>query len=220
MKYISYSLWGDKEIYLVGAVKNLSQTKEIYKDWQMVVYYDHTVPKKTIEELVINGALCIEITSGLYGMFWRFFAADLPDCEYAIFRDCDSRLSMREKLAVDEWIESKKSVHIMRDHPAHRIPYGNNTLGILGGMWGIKGGTIPMTKSIENFTKNKNLNYGSDQTFLKQIYSSFYDDSFTHDEFFGGNPFPLPRENYRFVGERMNPDDNPTTEDWKVFLYK
>jgi len=118
MKYISYSLWGDKEIYLVGAKKNLLQTKEFYPDWQMVLYYDQTVPQNIIQDLTNNGALCIEITSGLYGMFWRFFAADLPDCEYAIFRDCDSRLSLREKLAVDEWIQSKKSVHIMRDHPA------------------------------------------------------------------------------------------------------
>ena len=29
MNYVSYSLWGDKEIYLVGALKNLDQVKEI-----------------------------------------------------------------------------------------------------------------------------------------------------------------------------------------------
>lgn len=40
MNYVSYSLWGDKEIYLVGALKNLDQVKEIYPGWTMVLYYD------------------------------------------------------------------------------------------------------------------------------------------------------------------------------------
>ena len=157
MKYVSYSLWGDNPIYGVGAIKNMHQVKEIYPDWQMVVYYDNTVPENYIKELTDGGVICIDVTGESYGMFWRFFTADLPDCEYVIFRDCDSRLSVREKMAVDEWIQSKKSIHVMRDHPAHRIPYGNNSLGILGGMWGIKGNVLPMKQSILRFSKDKNL---------------------------------------------------------------
>jgi hypothetical protein len=53
MKYLSFSLWGDKPIYNVGAIRNAELWKTIYSDWQMVVYYDNTVPKETIDKLKI-----------------------------------------------------------------------------------------------------------------------------------------------------------------------
>ena len=102
----------------------------------------------------------------------------------------------------------------MRYHPAHQIPYGNNGLGILGGMWGIKGNTIPMKDSIENFSKNKTMGYGIDQTFLKTIYNVFENDRCTHDDFFEKKPFPIKRENGRFIGERMNVNDEPLNNDY------
>jgi hypothetical protein len=52
MKYLSFSLWGDKPIYNVGAIRNAELWKNIYPDWQMVVFYDQTVPKETINELI------------------------------------------------------------------------------------------------------------------------------------------------------------------------
>ena len=36
-----------------------------------------------------------------------------------LMRNLDSRLSIREKLAVDEWVSSGKRFHVMRDHPSH-----------------------------------------------------------------------------------------------------
>jgi len=181
----------------------------------MIVYYDNSVPLKTIEELKKNNVTLINVTDFEYGCFWRFFASDISNCEYVIFRDTDSRISMREKYAVDEWIKSGKSLHVMRDHPAHGIPYGNNKLGILAGMWGIKGNVIPITEMVKKFVINKQNVYGIDQTFLKLIYSIFENDKTTHDEFFEKKPFPFPRNSFRFVGERINIDEKPTSEDWK-----
>jgi len=219
MKYISFSLWGDKPIYNVGAIKNGELCKQIYPEWKMVVYFDNTVPKTTIEKLKTLNVLTIDITDkNIYGMFWRFFAVDLPDSEYSIFRDCDSRITIREKMAVDEWIKSNKTLHVMRDHPAHGIPYGNDSLGILGGMWGIKSNKIPLTKMINEFTKNKNLTYGSDQTFLKKIYDIFEKDRCTHDDFFEKHPFPIKREYGRFIGERIDENDKPVGDDYKLIL--
>lgn len=219
MKYVSFSLWGDKEIYNVGAIKNAELVKSIYEGWQMIVYYDKTVPYKTISELKEMGVVVEDVSEmNLYGMFWRFLVADKEDCEYAIFRDTDSRLSIREKSAVDDWLKSKKTIHVMRDHPAHGIPFGNNKLGILGGMWGIKGNQIPMTEMIKKFPKSNETIYGSDQTFLKIIYSIFQDDRCTHDDFFEKKPFPIKRENGRFIGERIDVNDKPVTEDYKILL--
>ena len=219
MKYLSFSLWGDKPIYNVGAIKNAELWKTIYTDWQMVVYYDKTVPSDTINKLNDLDVLTIDVTEkNLYGMFWRFLAVDLPESEYCVFRDTDSRITVREKMAVDEWIDSKKSIHVMRDQPAHGIPDGNDRLGILGGMWGIKSKVVPLVEMIENFTTGKNLSYGSDQTFLGTIYSRFENDRTTHDNFFEKKPFPIDREYGRFVGDRIDEHDNPVGEDYKYVL--
>ncbi len=217
MKYISFSLWGDKQIYNIGIVKNSELVKEFYSDWKMVVFYDKTVPTNTIKKLNENNVLTILVEDDLiYGMFWRFYAVDLPDCEYAIFRDADSRISLRESLAVKEWIESGKSLHVMRDHPYHKIPAGNNQLGILGGMWGIKANILPLTEMILNFYKSKEHQYGNDQTFLRTIYNILKNDRFTHDEFFEKKPFPIQRENKRFIGERIDENDNPFKNDHEL----
>ena len=219
MKYLSFSLWGDKPIYNVGAIRNSELWKEIYPDWLMVVYYDNTVPLDTIERLESNGVDCYDMTDkNLYGMFWRFFAVGLPDSEYCSFRDCDSRISEREKKSVDEWIESKKSLHVMRDHPYHGIPYGNDRIGILGGMWGIKSDVLPLIDMIDKFRKDKELSYGSDQTFLKTIYSVLIDDRYTNDDFFEKMPFTISRINGRFIGERIDENNNPVGDDYKILL--
>ena len=220
MNYLSFSLWGNNPIYTVGIIKNAELWKTIYSDWQMVVYYDSTVPIEVIEKLKTLGVLTIDFTEkNIYGMFWRFFACDLPNAEYCVFRDSDSRITIREKMAVDEWIESKKSLHVMRDHPAHGIPYGNNSLGILGGMWGLKNNVIPLMDMMKNFfSSGKVMEYGSDQRFLKSVYSILENDRCTHDDFFEKKPFPIKRENGRFIGERININEQPLTNDYKILL--
>jgi hypothetical protein len=219
MKYLSFSLWGDNPMYNVGAIKNSELWKQIYPDWQMVVYYDNTVPEETIKKLDENSVITIDMTEkNLYGMFWRFYAVDLPNSEYCSFRDCDSRISEREKKSVDEWIDSGKSLHVMRDHPYHGIPYGNDRLGILGGMWGVKSSVLPITDMITKFKKDKNLSYGSDQTFLKTIYTVLNDDRYTNDDFFEKIPFTINRINGRFIGERIDENDNPVGDDYKLLI--
>jgi hypothetical protein len=220
MKYLSFSLWGNNPLYNVGAVRNAELWKTIYPEWSMIVYYDNSVPKETIDTLISLNVTTIDMTNfGIFGAFWRFFAVSLPNCELVIFRDADSRISIREKMAVDEWIESKKSLHVMRDHPAHRIPYGNNSLGILAGMWGIKNNVIPLIDMMQNFfNSEKIMSYGVDQKFLKLVYSSLENDRCTHDEFFEKKPFPIKRENGRFIGERININEEPLTNDHKILL--
>lgn len=219
MKYLSFSLWGDSPIYNIGTIRNAELWKTIYPDWKMVVFYDSSVPKNTIDSLNSLDVECIDMTDkNIYGMFWRFFAVDLENSEYCIFRDSDSRISIREKMAVDEWLNSGKTLHVMRDHPYHMIPCGNDRLGILGGMWGIKSKKIPLTKMIQNYPNKSKVFYGEDQTFLKTIYDLFEKDRCTHDDFFEKIPFPIKRENGRFIGERIDEFENPLTDDYKMVL--
>ena len=48
-----------------------------------------------------------------------------------VSRDLDSRFSDREHEAVEEWLKSDRSVHVMRDHVTHDFT-------MLGGLWGTK----------------------------------------------------------------------------------
>jgi hypothetical protein len=214
MKYLSFSLWGDLTIYNEGAIKNADLKNTIYKDWKMVVYHDNTVPQNTLDRLKERGVLLKDITHlNLYGMFWRFLSNDLPDCEYSIFRDCDSRISEREEMAVNQWISSNMNFHVMRDHPAHAIPYGVNEPGILGGMWGLKSGILQMKDLINEYHINGKIGYGSDQIFLKKIYDDYRNQMFIHDDI-NGFKFPTERGSEgRFIGERITEEDLPLTND-------
>jgi hypothetical protein len=121
-------------------------------------------------------------------MMWRFTACDDDDVEMFISRDTDSRLSIREKEAVDEWIESGRNFHIMRDHPYH-------VTAIMGGMWGMRKDAIKgMKTKIENFIRGgyHEDKKGADQAFLwGLIWPIAMNENLTHDPFFTENaPFP------------------------------
>lgn len=219
-KIISVSLWGNKEIYNKGLISNHKLLNTIYKDWSLVVYYDDKITKESKDYINNNNIESYDMTnSNIDGMMWRFLISDKYENGYVIFRDCDSRISLREELAVKEWIDSGKTIHVMRDHPYHQIPYGNNSLGILGGMWGIKLGQLNIRELIDKFMledKEGSVGYGCDQKFLKEIYNKFINDKFVHDEFFEGNRFPIKRDDYHFVGERIDEYESPVGTDYLI----
>ena len=130
-KVISYSLWGDNPIYTHGALRNLEMAKEIYPEWTCRFYLDKNVPEDIVTKLKEGGAEVYKYMKDgdWYAMFWRFLPASDPKVDVMISRDCDSRLTVREKEAVEEWLKSDKLFHIMRDHPYHKTE-------ILGGMQG------------------------------------------------------------------------------------
>jgi len=189
MKVISYSLWGSNPIYTIGAIKNAKLAQELFPDWKCIFYCFNTVPFEIINELKSMDNCIVRLVNSdgdNRGMFDRFLPAEEDDIEYYICRDTDSRLSPREKIAVNEWIASGKDFHIMRDHPYHATD-------IMGGMWGVRGGILKgMNVSIQNF--NPKIEKGEDQTFLsKVVYPLIYTKQFTckvHDPFFENKPFP------------------------------
>jgi len=93
-------------------------------------------------------------------------------------------------------------------------------LGILAGMWGIKGKQLPLTQMIKKFVVGKENKYGIDQTFLKLVYEAFQFDKIVHDDFFEKKPFPTKRDTMRFVGERIGVDELPVNNDWKSLIQR
>ena len=49
-KIIAFSLWGEKPVYNVGAIRNAELAKEIYPDWICRYYLGKSVPFQTIQE--------------------------------------------------------------------------------------------------------------------------------------------------------------------------
>ena len=89
----------------------------------MVYYYhDISVPHDKLAELIsMDNVKLVDMsnTSIKNPRMWRFNAAIDPDINKYIMRDIDSRISQREKLAVDKWLNSTSTFHIMHDHPGH-----------------------------------------------------------------------------------------------------
>ena len=202
MKIISFSLWGDNTRYTQGAIRNAELAKDIYPGWICRYYISDCVPIDIIDKLVsFENVELINMGVGDWtGMFWRFRPAGEESVEVMLSRDVDSRLTVREKMAVDEWLNSDKGFHIMRDNVQH------NT-AIMGGMWGAKKGAIDdMNYLIDKYIKGNF--WQADQNFLREmIYPLVKQDSCVHDEFFENKPFPARRDEKHFVGQAYAGDD-------------
>jgi hypothetical protein len=205
-KIISYSLWGDNPKYTIGAIRNAELTPIVYPGWISRFYCGESVPTDIIKSLISlpnTEVVMMDVEGDWTGMFWRFYACE--DSDIMLSRDTDSRLSNREKLAVDEWLESNKDFHIMRDHPYHKTE-------ILGGMWGVRNGLLKNIKElIGDYTKGDF--WQVDQNFLREkIYPLVINNSFTHDSYLNYNinskPFPSERINREFVGDVFDENEN------------
>jgi len=213
-KVISFSLWGDNPKYTVGAIKNAELIDTIYPGWIGRFYCGKSVPIDIIEILkTYTNVEVIEMEENgdWSGMFWRFYACE--DSDVMISRDTDSRLNLREKNAVDEWLNSDKDFHIMRDHPYH------NAL-ILGGMWGVRNGIL---KNIVDLIKNYNKGdfWQVDQNFLsEQIYPIVVNSSFVHDSYHNINSwsknFSIERIDQEFVGDVFDEHNQRHSQYYKL----
>jgi hypothetical protein len=203
-KIISFSLWGNNRNYLIGAIRNAELSKKIYPGWVCRFYVDKKIDKDILNNLISLGCEIIEkkIIHPFEPYLWRFLAA--TDSDIMISRDCDSRLTQREKIAVDEWLSSDKNFHIIRDHPHHNFL-------IMAGMWGVRGDILKdMDKLILNWGhKYEKLN---DQIFLSNIiFPKIKETLFSHDDFnrFGTNNHKIKhtRVNYEYIGEYYDDKD-------------
>lgn len=216
-KVISFSLWGNNPTYNIGAIKNVELAEQYYPDFECWFYiHRQSVPHTTIDSL--NKLKNVKIifkdgdVNNCKPMCWRFEAIDDPEVEIMMSRDTDTRILLREKLAVDEWLESDKLFHIMRDHPHH-------SFYILGGMFGTKKNSkiTNWSNIINNIIQNSSRDY--DQDFLKNIIYPIIKNECVIHASFNFYPeeniklFPILYDNeYKFVGEYVYADDSRSIE--------
>ena len=207
-KLITFSLWGNDPLYVEGAFLNAKLAEEIYPEW-ICRYY--IAGKNTTQSVIQKIKTCpntevviIDEKGGTNFSMNRFTACDDSDVECFISRNTDSRLSYREKEAVDEWLKSDKGFHIMRDHP-------NHVCALMPGMWGMKCGRIKgMKKKIDRFVSGGYIEdkKGSDKAFLwGLVWPLAMEDNVTHDSYYTENAeFPdneNENDHVSYVGERI-----------------
>lgn len=220
-KVVAFSFYGNPDSvqskerkYFEGIKANLNQLPDLYPDWILRLYYDlpedHYLMKDLCELACHNDKidLCFiqEIpalgnVSKVFPMNWRFFPMLDPQVSHMVSRDLDSLLNKREVAAVNEWLESDKAFHFMRDHPAHGIE-------ILGSGWGIR-----MAQLERSFVESAFITavkdpmfwapregYGHDQGFLKRYiwpwgkWSAISHDSYSCQKFPRTQAFPTQRK--------------------------
>lgn len=216
---VSYSLYGRDRMYAEGMLENLKLLPQIYPGAKAVIFMDRMV--STIFRMQYRNFSNVEIIDGhsmlpgIHPMMWRFCVADVLPCERFIVRDCDSRLTPREKAAVDEWIGSGFAVHTMRDHPHHEEP-------MMGGMWGMTGKFFPsIINTLQWAAMDQTFQYGDDQRWLRDnIYRKALDEHqiISHDSFYCSRfeeavPFPTSRNGLEFVGEKYDKNNRPIEGD-------
>ena len=128
-KIISFSLYGNKPNFQVGALVNVLEAKRLFPDWTCRFYTtDDDLICKQLEYLGAEIVRMDDWPEG--GMFWRFLAVD--DADICISRDTDSVVSERELGAINEWFNEDYQWHAMHDHHVHR------GVSMMGGMWGYR----------------------------------------------------------------------------------
>ena len=205
-KIISFSLYGDKKIYLHGALRNAELASFFYPGWISRFYVGPSVPKSIVQDLksLNSEVLLIDRPENNLSSFWRFFAFADDDVDIVLVRDTDSRFSQREVSAVSAWLETGSTFHIMRDHPFHSAK-------IMAGMWGARAVGLRDILHLIQHASYDNI-YGSDQFFLrKYIYPRCINDSCVHASYYlyesSAVSFPHKRINGEFVGERFDEND-------------
>jgi GR25 family glycosyltransferase involved in LPS biosynthesis len=161
---ISFSLWGPNPRYLRGALRNLLLIPELLPGWKPRIYLDSSVPRLFVERVQELGAeIVVQPTTNsiLQRLSWRFLVASDPGVSRFLVRDCDSVISLREVLAVRDWIASDCCFHVMRDWWSH-------TDLVLAGLWGGVAGWLPDMRSlIDNYQCSALTTPNIDQWFLR-----------------------------------------------------
>jgi tetratricopeptide (TPR) repeat protein len=160
---ISFSLWGPAPFYSYGAMINLVLARTIYPGWSCRFYIDSAVPAACVGFLRDNGADVRNIEDEYpgVGLFQRFLVMNDPTVGRFLVRDCDARLSAAEADLVQQWIDSDRPFHAVRDHVLH------NEL-MIGCLWaGRTDCGIDIVELMRRyFVHGPNAKYGHDQRML------------------------------------------------------
>jgi protein O-GlcNAc transferase len=214
-KVFSFSLFGSAKKYCLGMLKNIELIQTHFPDWFIYIWIGDGVPEDIILQLNDYKSVVLISTNqtGLMNMSYRFFSIDFPDVEVMCVRDADSRINERDKACIEDFMNSDKLFHIIRDHPNHHHP-------IMGGMWGVKKNymNVRLLDAFQRWKQsNSSAEFWNDMDFIKNF---FYPDvlpvAMIHDEYQTLEPpnfhtpfrVPLDEKKQHFIGQVYEFDEH------------
>lgn len=210
---ISYSLYGNDNRYLIGAIKNAILAQKHFAGYEVRFYTGQSVPEWTTSTLALFENVKILKEEGPEdhtAKLWRFKAFADENLDIVLSRDADARLTDRERKAHEEFLTSGLDFHIMKDHPS------GHEYQISAGMFAGKTRAIPEWAQLLQQIQAKNY-YTQDQDWLAQIiYPKIRHSCLIHDEYYkteaeGSSqvkPFPTAKEaTLHHIGAALEAND-------------
>ena len=222
----SFSLFGNQDKYCKGLLKNITIIEKVFPAWEVWVYCGDGISEDVLVDLHEHACVRLIPTKeeGMVNKFYRFFAIDEPDVGTCIVRDADSRIYERDQACIQDFIESEKFCHIIRDHPNHHHL-------MMAGMWGIKKSALfflqnPIQTLFHQWKQTKvSSDFWSDTLFLcDMIYPKVAHVSMIHDEYHHYEPpefktaFRYPLLEKHFIGQVYEFDSSG--EEYQKFSYQ
>jgi hypothetical protein len=212
-KIFSTSVYGSNPRYIIGALRQYVLCKKYYPDFEFRLYTDD--PSHFVS---LKDANIIKYNEG-HGVFWRFLPLFEDDNNLTIVRDADGRVTLREQMAVEEWIRSSCVFHRFQDHVAHfEFP-------VIACAFGYKGKFPGYLDNIMREFMNKTNYYTNDQVFLRDfIWPYVESNTLTHDMNSGwfGATRKILKNRFSFCGngydERDLPLYPPTMEEMQGYV--
>lgn len=213
---ISFSLWGKNPRYLRGLLRNLLLLPSLYPGWIARVYLDRSVPQEFRELAERLGAqLSLQPSSATLRerLCWRFQVANDASVQRFLVRDTDSVINQREARAVQQWVDSDRWFHVMRDWWTH-------TDLVLAGMWGGVAGVLPnLMELMQSYTPAARETPNVDQWFLRDcLWDALRRSVLSHDRCYralGSVPWPDPDpDGHEHVGQDEFSARRAQQRDW------
>ncbi|XP_069976118.1 uncharacterized protein [Penaeus vannamei] len=196
-----------------------SQVRRHYPGWKVRLYTDARWRRGVLCPLLRDHAhlyVCdvqdlpppLGDVSAVHPMLWRTLPLGEGQVAAMLVRDTDSPISSREAAAVEQWLATNKTFHVMRDHPQHDTT-------ILGGMWGARWDQLPAPRAAEELARLRQRmlergrgksRHGVDQEILSKILWPVAQgrmvghDSYLCEKYPYSVPWPTQREGGFFVG--------------------
>ena len=160
VKLLTMSVWGDNERYIVGAREQVKLAHKFYPDFIVRIYTDNAEPYKSLLPWY-DVEICERQDDN--GVFWRFEPLFESEDNIVLVRDSDGRITYRESVAVNEWLDSDKTFHTFRDHQSHlEFP-------IIACAFGYKGKLPDQQLTQMMAIKNQPFYYTNDQVYLRDF---------------------------------------------------
>lgn len=216
--FFSFCIYGTKLIYYEGMIKNLELISKItplpnvligYSDDILEQYKSKYESYDFVKMILIDKEFCESI------MCSRLFQIDtIIEPAYVFCRDADSRVSERDVWCMQQFINTGRKVHIIRDHFYHKQKLQGGTCGFFLDVPSTFTKMFRETKLANGFD-NLNKSYGLDEYFLSnKMYKLFNkDEMFIQTNCVGLlgetiNTIDIKQTNDTdFIGNVYNPDD-------------